>query len=116
MSEMKTPVCYACGAELQLRKHGILQLTDAENLLMSAEMIYADIYVCPQCRRMELYNPPSPAEELEQIPKEGVARYEYNFKDYTEKQLQKIIDGKGYVDEAKKAAERLLAKRKGYDI
>ncbi len=114
MSEMKAPVCYACDTELQLKKRAILQLTDAENLLMSAEMMYADIYVCPQCRRMEFFSPLSPAEKLDQIPKEGVERYEYNFKDYTEKQLQKVIEGKGYVDEAKRAAKRLLAKRRGY--
>lgn len=120
MGEMKTPVCYACSVEMELKKHAILQMSDAENILSSLmvdyEPLYADVYICPQCRRIELFSPVSPLEEFENAPKEGVERFAYNFKDYTDKQLQKIVDGKGYVDEAKRAAKRLLAKRKGYDI
>lgn len=106
------PVCRVCGVEMQLKKRAILQLADAEHPLMSGEHFYADFYVCPECRRMELFNPPSPIEEYEKIPKEGVERFEYQFKDYTEKQLQKVIEGKSYVNEAKQAAKRLLAKRR----
>ena len=119
MGEMKKPTCYACGVEMGLKKHAILHTSDAENIMSTFvadyEMLYADIYVCPQCRRMELFEAQTPAEEFERIPKEGVERFEYNFKDYTDKQLQKVIEGKGYVDDAKRAAKRLLAKRKGYD-
>lgn len=112
MEEVTIPVCRVCGVEMQLKKRAILQLTDAEQPLMSGEQFYADFYVCPECRRIELFQPLSPWEELEKIPKEGTERFEYNFKDYTEKQLQKIIEGKGYVDEAKRAAKKLLAKRR----
>lgn len=119
MSEMKKPTCHACGVELRLKKHAILQISDAENILPSLsvayEPLYADVYICPQCRRIELFNPISPAEEFERIPKEGIERFEYNFKDYSNKQLQKVIEGKGYVDEAKRAAKRLLAKRRSYE-
>lgn len=120
MSEKITPVCHACGVELRLKKRAILHVSDAENIMSTFaaayEMLYADIYVCPQCRRMEMFEVMTPAEKFENAPKEGVERFAYNFKDYTDKQLQKVIEGKGYVDEAKKAAKKLLAKRKGYDI
>lgn len=119
MREMQKPICHACGVEMELKKRAILHVSDAENILSmfvaDYEMLYADIYVCPQCRRMELYEAMTLAEEFENAPKEGVERFAYNFKDYTDKQLQKVIEGKGYVDEAKRAAKRLLAKRRGYE-
>ena len=119
MGEMKTPACHACGVEMKLKKRTILHVSNAENMLSTFvadyEMLYTDIYVCPQCRRMELFEAMTPAEDFEQIPKEGVERFEYNFKDYTDKQLQKVIEGKDYVDEAKRAAKRLLARRRDYE-
>lgn len=120
MGEKRIPVCHACGVEMKLKKHAILQVSDAENILpslmMDYEPLYVDVYICPQCRRIELFNAISPLEEFENAPKDGIERFEYNFRDYTEKQLQKVIEGKGYVDEAKKAAKRLLVKRKGYEF
>lgn len=115
MSEMKKPTCHACGVEMGLKKHAVLEMGDAEHVLLPYEPLYADVYVCPHCRRIELFNPISPLEKFENAPKEGIERFEYNFKDYTDKQLQKVIEGKGYVDDAKRAAKRLLAKRRGYE-
>ena len=41
-----------------------------------------------------------------------VEKFEQTFRDYTEKQLQKVIDGRDYVPDAKKAAKNLLYRRK----
>ena len=37
---------------------------------------------------------------------------EHTFQNYSDKQLQKVIDGKDYVPDAKKAARNLLSRRK----
>lgn len=119
MGEMQKPTCHACEVGMTLKKRAVLHISDAENILTTFaadyEMLYADVYVCPQCRRMELFEAMTPAEEFENAPKEGVERFEYNFKDYSDKQLQKVIEGKDYVDEAKRAAKRLLARRRDYE-
>lgn len=66
-----------------------------------------------------LFRPAHPAEEFEkqqalQDSLSPVEKFERTFRDYTEKQLQKVIDGKDYVPDAKKAAKNLLYRRR-YD-
>ena len=39
-------------------------------------------------------------------------KIEHTFRDYTDKELEKIVESKGYVDDAKEAAKNLLHKRK----
>ena len=41
-----------------------------------------------------------------------VEKFEHTFQNYSDKQLQKVIDGKDYVPDAKKAARNLLYRRK----
>ena len=60
---------------------------------------------------------PSPMEEYEkqQVLQEAlspVEKFEHTFQNYSDKQLQKVIDGKDYVPDAKKAARNLLYRRK----
>lgn len=45
-------------------------------------------------------------------PKDPVGKFERSFQNYTEKQLQKVVDGKDYVPDAKKAAKNLLYRMK----
>ena len=44
--------------------------------------------------------------------KDPVKKFEILFRDYSAKKLQKVIDGRDYLPEAKKAAQNLL-RRKG---
>jgi hypothetical protein len=78
------------------------------------ERVWVEVYLCPKCRRLEFYAPPTPLEELEARPEfhSEVERFAWNFRDYSEKKLQKVIDGKDYVPEAKRAARRLLYRKR----
>lgn len=86
---------------------------------MSESFLETEIYVCPRCRYAAFFAPPTPAEEFEkqqalQDSLSPVEKFERTFRDYTEKQLQKVIDGKDYVPDARKAAKNLLYRRR-YD-
>ena len=48
----------------------------------------------------------------EQAITDPVERFMYNFRGYSDEKLQQVIDGRGYVPEAKKAAKQLLYRRK----
>ena len=111
--------CLRCGGEMKLlRKGNVLMRPDPFALV--EEWVYMELYVCPDCRCAEWIAPMTPVEEFEaeQKAKENmtpVEKFEYTFRDYTEKQLQKVINGRDYVDDAKKAAQNLLNKRKHGD-
>ncbi|MBQ0037140.1 MAG: hypothetical protein KBS74_00525 [Clostridiales bacterium] len=105
------PVCR--DTELQFYKR--MRLTgEGEDFLTGPEWLLVDVYLCPRCRRIELYAPMTPLEEFEATPEfhSDVEKFEWNFKDYSDKKLQKVIDGKDYVDDAKRAAKNLLMRRK----
>ena len=75
------------------------------------------MYYCPNCRHVDWVLPITPMEqfEAEQKAKEemtSVEKFEHTFRDYTDKELQKIVESKGYVDDAKEAAKNLIHKRK----
>lgn len=75
--------------------------------------------LCPICRYAAFFAPLTPVEEFEkqqalQDSLSPVEKFERTFRDYTEKQLQKVIDGKDYVPDARKAAKNLLYRRR-YD-
>ncbi len=78
------------------------------------------IYICPQCRYAAMFAPPSPLEEFEkrqaeeQTITDPVEKFMYNFRDYSDEKLQRVVDGRDYTPEAKKAARNLLYCRK-YD-
>ena len=78
----------------------------------------AQLYLCPDCRFMAWFKPLTAIEEFEQEQqaledmKDPVKKFEILFRDYSEKKLQKVIEGRDYLPEAKKAAQNLL-RRKG---
>ena len=87
--------------------------------LMSLTESYTEVamYLCPQCRYVAIFAPVTPLEEFEQqqVLQEAlspVEKFEHTFQNYSDKQLQKVIDGKDYVPDAKKAARNLLYRRK----
>lgn len=108
------PVCR--DTELQFRTRMNLD-GRGENFLSGPEWLTVDVYMCPQCRNVQMFAPMTPVEELDATPefRSDVERFEWNFKDYSDRKLQKVIDGKDYVDDAKRAARNLLAKRRSYE-
>ena len=76
------------------------------------------IDTCPECRYVAMFWPASPLEEFEkrqaeeQAITDPVGRFMYKFREYSDEKLQQVIDGKGYVPEAKKAAKQLLYRRR----
>lgn len=105
-----------CGTEMKLHREGFIDMR-ASVFTPVDDWIYLKLYLCPSCRRVEWVMPATPLEEFEaeQKAKENmtpVEKFEHTFRDYSEKHLQKVIDGRDYVDDAKKAARNLLYKRK----
>ena len=109
-SEQK--VCPFCGAEMALHYNGYLFLR--EKMYLPEDYMEAQLYLCPQCRFMAWFKPLTAIEEFEQEQqaledaKGPVKKFEILFRDYSEKKLQKVIDGRDYLPEAKKAARNLL--------
>ena len=110
------PICRDAEIELTPCRSGCLSIK-ASPLAMVEDYLEAEIYVCPRCRYAAFFAPPMAAEEFEQRQAlqdtlSPVEKFEQTFRDYTEKQLQKVIDGRDYVPDAKKAAKNLLYRRK----
>ena len=109
-------ICPSCREEMTLRYAGVLYMKE-KLISPSPDYIGVELYRCPRCRHLEWVEPITPVEQLEQEQAEResiddpVKQFEYTFRDYSEKQLQKVIDGKGYVEDAKKAARNLLRRR-----
>lgn len=108
--------CFHCGEVMKLYQKGYVDMRSTMAAPVE-ESAYLELYYCPNCRHVDWVLPITPLEqfEAEQKAKEEmttVENFEYNFRDYTDKQLQKVIEGSGYVDDAKKAAQNLLNRRK----
>ncbi|MBR5572646.1 MAG: hypothetical protein IKV99_08450 [Oscillospiraceae bacterium] len=108
--------CLRCGEEMKLHREGNVYFRPGTFSPVD-EWVYMELYFCPLCRHAEWVMPVTPIEqfEAEQKARENltsVEKFEYTFRDYSDKQLQKVIDGRGYVDDAKQAAQNLLNKRK----
>ena len=110
------PICRDGETELTPYHSGCLSIK-ASPLAMAEDYLETEIYVCPRCRYAAFFAPPTAAEEFAQRQAlqeslSPVEKFEQAFRDYTEKQLQKVIDGKDYVPDAKKAAKNLLYRRR----
>lgn len=109
-------ICPFCGAEMELHYSGYLFLR--EKLYLPEDFMEAQLYLCPDCRFMAWFKPLTAIEDFEQEQqaledtKDPVKKFEILFRDYSEKKLQKVIEGRDYLPEAKKAAQNLL-RRKG---
>ena len=108
--------CSICQEEMALRYKGVLFMKEA-TLAPSPDYISVELYRCPRCRRLEWIEPLTPIEQFEQeqqtleSERDPVKKFELLFADYPARKLQKVIDGKDYLPEAKKAARNLLKKR-----
>lgn len=109
-------ICPFCGAEMELHYSGYLFLR--EKPYLPEDFMEAQLYLCPDCRFMAWFKPLTAIEDFEQEQqaledtKDPVKKFEILFRDYSEKKLQKVIEGRDYLPEAKKAAQNLL-RRKG---
>lgn len=109
------PICRDGEIELTPYRSGSLSLKPSP-IAVAESYLEMEVYVCPRCRYAAFFAPPTPAEEFEkqqlQASTNPVEKFEHTFRDYTEKHLQKVIDGKDYVPDAKKAAKNLLYRRR----
>lgn len=110
------PICRDGETELELYRSGNLSLKSSP-IAKVEDYLQTEIYVCPRCRYAAFFAPPTAAEEFAQRQAlqeslSPVEKFEQTFRSYTEKQLQKVIDGKDYVPDAKKAAKNLLYRRR----
>lgn len=106
-------ICPSCQAEMKLRYDGVLFMKTSQ-ISPSPDCISVELYRCPRCRQLEWVEPLTAVEEFEkdqaemEAVEDPVKKFEIIFRGYSERQLRKVIDGKGYVEEAKKAAQNLL--------
>ncbi len=112
-------LCPLCGAEMTPpRCASYLTTVDDPTLPLMEQHMKVLFYICPQCRYVAMFAPPSPLEEFEKQQAEEraiadpVEKFMYRFRSYSDVKLQRVIDGKDYVPEAKRAAKRLLYRRK----
>ena len=117
--EERRRTCPFCGAEMAPpRAARYLTTVDDPALPLMEQHMKVLFYTCPQCRYAAMFAPPTPLEELEARQAEEraitdpVRRFEYNFRDYPDEKLQRVVDGRDYTPEAKKAARNLLYRRK----
>ena len=110
-------ICPFCGVEMALHYTGWLTLRKNNLVNLTADFIEAQLYLCPKCRFMAWFKPLTAVEKFEQEQqvldemRDDVKRFELQFRDYSAKKLQKVIDGRDYLPEAKKAAQNLLRKK-----
>ena len=107
--------CPFCGAEMARHYSGYVFLR--EKMYLPEDFMEAQLYLCPNCRFMAWFKPLTSVEEFEQEQqaledmKDPVKKFEILFRDYSEKKLQKVIEGRDYLPEAKKAAQNLLHRK-----
>ena len=112
-------LCPLCGTEMTTpRCASYLTTVDDPTLPLMEQHMKVLFYICPQCRYVAMFAPPSPLEEFEKQQAEEraiadpVEKFMYRFRNYSDVKLQRVIDGKDDVPEAKRAAKRLLNRRK----
>lgn len=104
--------CPLCGGRMMPpRCASYLTTVDDPSLPVMERHMKVLIYTCPECRYVAMFAPPSPLEEFEKRQAEEQAITD-PFREYSDEKLQQVIDGRGYVPEAKKAAKRLLYRRR----
>ena len=110
-------VCPFCGGEMALQHRGWLGLRENKLVSLTEEFVEAELYRCPDCRYLAWFQPLTAVEQFEKEQQtlesqhDPVKKFEILFADYPAKKLQKVIDGRDYLPEAKEAARNLLRKR-----
>lgn len=106
--------CPFCGGEMALQHRGWLSLRENKLVSLTENFVEAELYRCPDCRYLAWFQPLTAVEQFEQAQQalesesDPVKKFELLFAEYPAKKLQKVIDGRDYLPEAKKAARNLL--------
>lgn len=118
MNDAIRRTCPVCGqGELEPYRSGCFTVKDAPISPLDY-FVNVELYRCSCCRYLAMFAPVTQAEAFQQEQEtlatitDPVEQFEFRFRDYSEKQLQKVIDGRGYVPAAKKAAQKLLYRKK----
>lgn len=118
MNDTTRRTCPVCGqGEPEPYRSGCIAVKDAP-ISPVDNFVAVELYRCSRCRYLAMFAPITQAEAFQQEQEvfaaitDPVEQFEYRFRDYSEKQLQRVIDGRDYVPAAKKAAQRLLYRKK----
>ena len=107
---MQTPICVRCsGVKLRLRSRELIDVHRLDRPAFDAALDVR-IWVCPNCRRIELQWPedvPLPEEEPE-----GVEKYLRQLRGMSDKELRSVAESELRSEEIRAAARKLLEEGK----
>lgn len=107
---MNVPTCVRCpGVKLRLRGREMIEVYSAARSEYGAALD-AQIWVCPNCRRIELRWPEDVT--LPEEEPEGEEKYLRQLRDMSEKELRSVAESKLRGEEIRAAARKLLEERK----
>ena len=105
---MDVPTCVRCaGVKLRLRGREVIEVYGRVAI---NDMLDAQIWVCPNCRRIELRWPEDVT--LPEEEPEGEEKYLRQLRDMSEKELRSVAESKLRGEEIRAAARKLLEERK----
>ena len=106
---MNVPTCVRCpGVKLRLRSREMIELYSAAYSEYTAALD-AQIWVCPNCRRIELRWPEDVALPEEEVS--GEEKYLQQLQGMSEKELRSIVNSPLRGEEIRAAARKLLEER-----
>ena len=105
---MDVPTCVRCpGVKLRLRGREVIEVYGRVAI---NDMLDAQIWVCPNCRRIELRWPEDVT--LPEEEPEGEEKYLRQLRDMSEKELRSVAESKLRGEAIRAAARKLLEERK----
>lgn len=105
---MNVPTCVRCaGVKLRLRGREVIEVYGRVAI---NDMLDAQIWVCPNCRRIELRWPEDVT--LPEEEPEGEEKSLRQLRDMSEKDLRSVAESKLRGEEIRAAARKLLEERK----
>ena len=103
---MDTPTCVRCpGVKLRLRSRELIEVYSAARSEYAAALD-AQIWVCPECRRIELRWPEDV--DLPEEAVEGEEKYLRQLRGMSEKELRSVANSSLRGEEIRAAARKLL--------
>lgn len=106
---MQAPTCVRCpGVKLRLRGRELIEVYRMVQIAEEAALD-ARIWVCPNCRRIELQWPEDVA--LPEEEPEGEEKYLRQLRGMSEKELRSVAESKLRGEEIRAAARKLLEER-----
>lgn len=104
---MEAPTCVRCpGVKLRLRSREVIEVYGR---VAMNDMLDAQIWVCPNCRRIELRWPEDVALPEEEVS--GEEKYLQQLQGMSEKELRSIVNSPLRGEEIRAAARKLLEER-----